>query len=224
MAKRKAKGGDTAVEIGARQISVREEICSTSRACDTVVKQLRDDIIVRAVEQAIEDVAETVEHYGTIWLCGNGAGFCMAAEVAQQLATPSSRYERETRAAVLGANGAMSTTSYGKCGVEEALAAELRVNGRSGDSLWCFASDAGSQALLGAAAFARQDLKIPVVVFAPYPGTPLIRFATSKIRIQSSDDRDHTGFCAQSAHAFLARIMCNQIKRFARKVRNDANK
>ena len=225
MAKRVAKRQTKVVRPKAarqtisRSMSVREEIRSTTMSCDIAAEQLRDDLILTEVEQAMEAISLTVETFQTIWLCGNGPGFSLSIEMAHRLMTPSSRYERATRAMVLGLNAATSTTSYGKCGSDDALSAELRVQGRRGDILWCFAHDASSQALLGVAAIAQQELQIPVIVFTEYPGTPLVRFATSKIRIQPADERDQSGYCVQWAHAFLANIMCNQTKRIARRTR-----
>lgn len=191
----------------------------TILSCDIAAKQLKDELILSEIEQAMEDISLTVQECQNIWLCGNGPGFSLAMEVAHRLVTPSSRYERPTRALVLGMNGATATTSYGKCGSDDALSAELLVQGRRGDVLWCFAHDATSQALLGAVASAHQELKIPVIVFTEYPGTPLVRFATSKIRIQPTDEHDRSGYCVQWAHSFLANIMCNQLKRIARRTR-----
>ena len=199
--------------------SVREEIRSTVSACDTAARQLRDDVLIHETESAIDILSGAIEGFGNIWLCGNGPGFCQAVEVAHKLTTQVCKLERATRASVLGMNGATSTTSFGKCGIEDALGAELMVQGRRGDALWCFASDPSSRSVLGAVTTAYRQLKIPVVIFTTYPGTPLIRYSDAKIRIQPADERDRSGFCVEWAHAFLANIMVNQLKRLARKYR-----
>lgn len=205
--------------LTSRTIGIREEMRLTIASCNAAAQQLKDDHIINEVERAMEDIALTIKGCQNIWLCGNGSGFSLATDVAYQLATPASRFERPTRATVLGMNGSMTTTSYGKCGSDDALSAELRIQGRRGDVLWCFARDATSQALLGVATIARQELDIPVITFTEYPGTPLAKFATSKIRIQAVGEKDHSGYCIQWAHSFLAGIMCNQLKRVARRTR-----
>jgi phosphoheptose isomerase len=202
-----------------RLISVREEIRATGKACDTAARQIRDELVLREIERALEAMSLTVENCGSLWLAGNGPGFCLAVDVCHKLSTTTSKYERPTRASVLGLNVATSTTSYGKCGTDESLGAELMVQGRRGDALWCFASDPGSRALLGVATRASKELKIPVIVFTHYPGTPLVRFASTKVRIQQADERDPAGYCVEWAHSFLANIMCNQLKRIARRTR-----
>lgn len=97
------------------------------------------------------------------------------------------------------------------------MAVDLDNRGRRGDALWCFASDPTSRSLLGAVTTAYRSLKIPVVLFTTYPGTPLVRYADAKIRIQSNDDYDRSGFCVEWAHSFLANIIVNQLRRIARK-------
>lgn len=202
-----------------RNVGVREEIIATANACETSISQFRDDLVLREIELALEIMSVTVEKFGRIWLCGNGAGFCLAAEICHRLTTSNSRYERPTRASVLGLNGATSTTDHGKCGIEDALSAELIVNGRDADVLWCFAADPCSQLTLGASSTAFQELKIPVIVFTSYPGTPITRFSNAKIRIQAADERDQAGYCVQWAHGFLANVMANQLKRLSRRSR-----
>ena len=137
------------------------------------------------------------------------------------MTTQFNRLERPTRASVLGLNGAVSSTSYGEYGTEEALGAELFVQGRSGDALWCFAPDPSSKALLTVVTRAYRELKIPVVVFTTYPGTPLIRYASAKVRFQIDDDRDRAQYCVEEAHRFMANIVCNQLKRISRKAQQE---
>lgn len=201
----------------ARALSVHDEIRQTNEACEIASQQIVDSITVQSVERALEALSNTIESYGTIWLCGSGHGFCLAVEIAQKLATPVTRYERPTRASVLGLNGAITSTSYGKCGAEDALANELMVCARKNDALWCLASDSSISSVLNAAALARDKLNIPVVTFTDRPGSPLIRFSNVKVRIQRDDERDLSGYCVQWAHSFLANVMCSQLKRLARK-------
>lgn len=202
-----------------RMLTVRDEITHTTIACELAAKQLKDDLVIGEVERALEAISETVENFGNLWLAGDGPGFCVAVDVVYKLSTIVSNYECPTRACVLGLNGAISSTSYGKDGAHDALAAELEVHARAGDVFWCFASDSGSRSLLNAAKYARQKLDLPVVVFTNHPGTPLIKFATHKVRIHSAEDEDQANYCVNWAHSFLANIMCNQLKRAARKSR-----
>jgi phosphoheptose isomerase len=203
----------------ARMLTIREEIRYTSKACETASRQIRDDTVLQEAELSLESMQLAIKAFGTIWLCGGGSGHCLALEVAQKLATPLSKFERPTRAGVLGLNGAMLTTSYGKCGTDDALGAELMVHGRRNDALWCFAPDPTSRAILGVVTRANRELKIPVVVFTSYPGTPLIRFSSAKIQIQEASEDDRSGYCVQWAHSFLANIICSQLKRCARRAR-----
>jgi len=204
---------------GSLSASVRDDIVNISDVCDIVTQQIKDELLVREVERSLEVLSETVESFGQIWLSGNGTGLCLAVEVAQKLSTPTSKMERSTRALVIGLNGAMVTTSYGKCGTDDALAAELLVNGRKGDALWCFARDSSSQSLLSLADAARNQLDIPVIGFTSYPGTPLSRFCNNKVCIHQSEEKDQEGYCVEWAHALLANVMCRHLKRIARKVR-----
>jgi len=204
----------------AKTLSVREEMRMLSQACDIATQQLSDDLLVRDVEKALEILSTTIESFGCIYLCGNGPGMTLAMDVGKKLSTTASNFERATRANILGLNVVLNTTAMGKLGVDEALSLELMANGREGDALWCFASDPGSQALLTLAETAKTKLKMPVIVFTIYPGTPIIRFGDIKIRIQRIDDtRDQEGYCVEWAHRLLADIMCNQIKRMARRMR-----
>lgn len=212
------QSGYAARSTMARALSVHDEIRQTNEACEIAAQQIVDDVTVQSIERALEALSSTIESYGTIWLCGSGPGFCLAVEIAQKLATPVSRYERPTRAAVLGLNGAVTSTSYGKCGADEALANELQVCARKNDALWCLSGDSSITSVLNAASLARERLNIPVVTFTDKPGSPLIRFANVKVRIQRDDERDISGYCVQWAHSFLANVMCSQLKRLARKV------
>ena len=199
--------------------SIRDEIRATVISCETASRQLKDDVLLLDADRVLSELRPTVERFGHIWLCGNGPGFCLAVEMAYRLMTPVSRYEAQTRASVLSSNGAISSTSYGKAGTEESMAAELMALARRGDALWCFASDPTSRSLLGVATRAYRELKIPVAVFTSYPGTPIIRFSDAKLRIKEAEEQDISGYCVQWAHHFLATIICNQLKRIARTVR-----
>ncbi len=201
----------------ARNLSIREEMRSVIMSCEVASQQLKDDMILLESELALEALTSTVSRRGNIWLCGNGSGFCLAMETAAKLSAPASRFELPTRAAVLGLNGAISSTSPGRGGLDDALASELMVYGRRGDSLWCFASDSSSKTLLSAVSRAHKELDIPVVLFSEYPGTPLIRYACAKVRIQPTDDRDRANYCVHWAHSFIANVICSQLKRASRK-------
>lgn len=205
--------------LASKTLSIRDEIRSVGLACDTAARQLKDDVLLSDAEHAMRELQPTVENFGHLWLCGNGPGFCLAVEMAYRLMTPSNRYESQTRATVLNANGAINSTSYGKAGSNESMAAELAALGRKGDALWCFASDPTSRNLLGVATKAYRELKIPVVVFTSYPGTPIIRFSHAKLRIKEAEDHDVSGYCVQWAHHFIATIICNQLKRVAKAAR-----
>ena len=200
-----------------RNPSVREELRSILSACKHVDLQVKDDLILKETEKAIKALSDTVEKFGNIWLCGNGFGFSLAVDVAYKLTTQTSRLERTTRATVLGLNGAIASTDYGKYGPAESLASELAVQARSIDSLWCFAPDPSSKSLLTVVNKAYIDLGIPVVVFTSYPGTPLIRNTAAKIRFNLDDDRDRANYCVENAHRFMAHLVCNQLKRVSRK-------
>ncbi len=204
----------------AKNLSVREEIRSVISSCETANSQLSDDTLMLEAELALEALSRTVEANGRIWLCGNGFGLALAIDAAAKLVTTTSKFECPTRASVLGLNGVIASTAYGRGGQDDALGAELINNARRGDSMWCFAADSSSKTLLNAVSKASKDMHMPVVLFSDYPGTPLIRFAYSKIRIQpGEDDRDRSGYCIQWAHAFMANILCNQLKRLSRRTR-----
>jgi len=201
----------------ARNMSVREEMRAVTIACENIAQQLHDDSLLYEAELALEATGETVERRGNIWLCGNGPGFCLALETATRLAVPTSRFELSTRANVLGLNGALSSATTGRTS-DDYLGAELLVYGRRGVVLWCFASDCASNPLLYALMKANEVLKIPVVLFSEYPGTPLTRFSDAKIRIQTVEGDDRSGYCIQWAHSFIANVLCNQLKRLSKKV------
>ena len=209
----------TARRSPVRTLSVRDEISEVVDSCEAAAGQVRDDLLIREVETAVKTMADTVNNFGTVWLSGNGPGFCLAVDTAQKLSTTISRTERPTRSCVLGLNGAVASTSFGKLGSDDALGEELMINGRRGDVLWCFANDAGSKATLNLVKRAHNELGIPVILFTVYPGLPLVRFCDVKVRIQTSDELDRSGFCVEQAHKFLANIVCNQLKRISRKAR-----
>lgn len=202
-----------ATPLIAKSPSIQEELQSTVAACETATQQLRDDLLLREADIALKLLQPVVERNGHIWLCGNGPGYCLAAELAFRFSKPENRYEAKTRASVLGSNVAIASTSYGKAGLCDAMSAELDTLGRTCDALWCFASDPSSQLLLGAVTYAKKHLQVPVVVFTTYPGTPVVRFADAKIQIKEAEDKDLSGYCVQWAHHFLATVICNQLKR-----------
>lgn len=188
-------------------------------ACDAVAHQTYDDEFLADVETAFNVLRGTVVAFGNIWLCGCGSGFCSAVEIAQKLATPSDRHESPTRAAVLGLNSAIMTTASGPpC--DDFLGAELAVQARRGDVVWCFAPDPSAASLLSAAERAYTELKIPVVSFTTHPGTPLLRFSAAKVRLQIGDSDDVSGVCINRTHMLLAHMLCTQLKRAARIARN----
>lgn len=205
---------------GGAPFSFKNDLTRLLSACDAVEHQTRDDAFLEDVESVFNILRNTVSEFGNIWLCGHGSGFCLAVEIAQKLALAADRYESPTRSAVLGLNGALSTTAYGQQSCDDAFGAELSVQARRGDALWCFAPDPSVSSVLMAAERAHNELKIPVVAFTTYPGTPLIRFSAAKVRLQLGDSNDAGGACIDRTHMLLAHLLCTQLKRAARTARN----
>lgn len=199
--------------------SFKGDIARLLLACDGIAHQTRDDEFLKDVETAFNVLRGAVASFGNIWLCGHGSGFCMAVEVAQKLSGAANKHESPTRAAVLGLNGAILTTAFGQqC--DGVFGEELRVQARRGDALWCFANDPSAASVLAAAECAYNELKIPVVSFTTYPGTPLLRFSAAKVRLQVGDSDDASGVCIDRTHTLLAHMLCTQLRRAARTARS----
>ncbi|RMD95377.1 MAG: hypothetical protein D6813_00490, partial [Calditrichaeota bacterium] len=190
--------------------------------CNFVEQQLKDDLIIRQVEKSVDLLANVVNSFGTIWLCGSSSGLSTALYVNYKLSTTISRFERPTRSLVLGLNPILSSTADNKGNLVETLAEELFIQGRKNDILWCFCPDVESKLVLNAL-IAAYKIKIPTIVFTTYPGAPLIKFATLKILIQSFKESDHAGYCTDQAHFFLASIICNHLKRISRRIQLNTN-
>lgn len=203
--------------------SIRESIADAFTVCDVVAQQLTDELLLRSVERAVDVLKGAVAARRRIWVGGDGSCHNLGANVVYRLSTPVGQDEHATRASMLGANSGTMTARRGREGPETALSYELGVEARCGDCLWIFTTNPSSDFLLNLAERAsRPDLKLPVVVFTPAPGTPLVRFATAKVCLQTPEN-GHVHNCVELAYALLANIVCRDLRRFAKEAERSAN-
>ena len=201
-------------------ITLRNELSELGKSCNPASRQLSDYDMLVEMEKIVETLSLTVETLGRIWTCGSGEGLCSAMSATQQLLVPTSTKEAATRATLLGVNPSVTSVEYCRDGLDAAVAKELEVNGRQGDALWCFTTDASLKSMVNVASVAHEVIKIPVVLFTTYPGTPIIKFGTHKLCVKRGE-QDAGAYCVSWVHSLAAHLICRQLRRVAKKTRKE---
>ncbi|MBN1974282.1 MAG: SIS domain-containing protein [Sedimentisphaerales bacterium] len=173
-------------------------------------RKMTDEFLKSGIEKIAaisEIIIESLEHNGTIYICGNGGSAADAQHIASELVGRFQRERKGLAAVALTTDTSIMTSVANDYTFEHIFSRQVQALAEHGDILWTFSTSGTSPNILAAAKLAK-EIGATVLAFTGRSGSELENIADICFCADSN-----TTARSQEIHQLAYHIICDLVEK-----------
>ncbi|MEJ2647776.1 MAG: SIS domain-containing protein [Sedimentisphaerales bacterium] len=159
------------------------------------------------ISEISDIIIETLEHNGTIYVCGNGGSAADAQHIASEFVGRFQRERKGLAAIALTTDTSILTSVANDYTYEHVFSRQVQALVRENDILWTFSTSGTSANILSAAMLAK-EIGAAVIAFTGKSGTELERISDICLCAESQSTAR-----SQEIHQLAYHIICDIVEK-----------